>query len=56
MLSKHLLNEYPRTKQFLEKTGFTLDQTLEFTESELKKQEIKKMGGGNGEKIFNKFY
>jgi hypothetical protein len=39
------LNKYPRTKRFLQDTGYTLDQALKYTESEeikLKQQKEKR--------------
>lgn len=35
------LDKYPRTQRLIRKTGFTLDQALQYTELELKKRGIK---------------
>jgi len=39
MPPEYFLDKYPRTKRFLKETGYSLDQALIFTESELKKIE-----------------
>ena len=38
-INREILDKYPRTKHFLQKTGMTLDQALIFTEIEIKKLE-----------------
>jgi len=35
------LDQYPRVKKFLEKTGYSLDEALVWTEQELKKRSVK---------------
>ena len=47
MSSGPLLEKYPRTKRYLQETGYTLDQALAVTENELIKlsNKIKRMGG-----------
>lgn len=39
MIDKEFLSKYPRTKAFLEKTGFTLEQAFIWIEQELEKRE-----------------
>ncbi len=38
MIDKAFLDKYPRTKAFLEKTGFTLEQAFIWVEQELEKR------------------